>query len=288
MHVPVLKEEVVHFLNPQENENFVDCTSGSGGHAEALLKKSGPDGKILALEWDKDLYNILKERETQRFIPVNQSYTLLSEIISEKNFYPISGILFDLGFSSYHVDKSKRGFSFMRNEPLDMRYNTENPLTAHEIVNRYKKKDILYILKKWGEEKFAERITEKIISAREKKLIESTLELAAIIEEAIPHHEKKNQKISCSTKSFQAIRIAVNGELLGLRATLPETVKLMKKGGRLVVICFHGGEEAVVRKFFRETDGIKILTPNPIKPKKEEINNNIRSRSAKLYAAIKI
>lgn len=286
MHIPVLKEEVLHFLNPKENENFIDCTAGLGGHALSILEKNGPNGKVLAMEWDEELYDLLKEKESERFIPVNESYTQIEDVVKEKNIFPISGILFDLGFSSFHVDESKRGFSFMKKEKLDMRYNKNNPLTAHEIVNKYKEKDILYILQKWGEEEYAKDITERIIKERKERPIETTKELVAIIERSIPKYYQKKQRINPSTKTFQALRIAVNGELLGLTATLPLALEVLEKGGRLVVICFHGGEEKIMKNFIRSANVLN-LTLKPIIPTHEEINNNIRSRSAKLFAVIK-
>ncbi len=286
MHIPVLKEEVLHFLNPKRNENFIDCTAGEGGHAFGIIEKNGPSGKVMAIEWDEELYNILKKKATERFVPVNSSYTLIKDIVKEKSFFPVNGVLFDLGFSSFHVDESGRGFSFMRKEPLDMRYNKKTTLTAYEIVNKYRKKNILYILKKWGEEDYAERIAHAIVSKRREAPIETTEDLTRIIESVVPKNYQKKTKINCATKTFQALRIAVNGELLGLKATLPEALEVMERGGRMAVICFHGGEEKLVRRFFRFAD-VKILTPRPVVPSEKEINKNVRSRSAKLYAVVK-
>ncbi len=174
----------------------------------------------------------------------------------------------------------------MRKEPLDMRYNKNIPLTAYEIVNKYREKDILHILEKWGEEEYAESITRAIVSEREEGSIETTTDLTEIIESVVPRKYREESKINCATKTFQALRIAVNGELLGLRATLPEALGVMERGGRMVVICFHGGEEEIVRSFFRSAD-VKVLTPQPVVPSEREINKNVRSRSAKLYAVVK-
>ncbi len=286
MHISVLKEEALYFLKPKSGENFIDCTTGSGGHTEAILEKSGPDGKVLGFEWDEGLYNILQKKNIERLLLVNESYSLLKEVVEENNFGPVSGIIFDLGFSSFHVDSSKRGFSFMRDEKLDMRYNENTLLTAHEIVNRYKEKDLLYILKKWGEEDFSHEIARAIVEKRKDGEIKTTRELVEIIEEAVPPRYREGQRIHCATKTFQALRITVNGELLALEATLPQALDVLEKGGRLVIICFHGGEEKVIRNFLRSVN-VELITTEPVTPKEEEINKNIRSRSAKLYAAIK-
>ncbi len=288
MHIPVLKEEVLQFLKPEKDQNFIDCTAGEGGHVEAILEKNGPKGKVLAIEWDEEIYALLKEKENEnkRIVAVNDSYTLIDEIVKEKNFFPVSGILFDLGFCSFHIDESKRGFSFMRDEFLDMRYNKNNPLTAYEIVNKYKEKDIAYILKKWGEEEFAEDIAKKIVLLREKKPIKTTKDLAEIIRSSLSKKSVKKKRIDDVTKTFQAIRIAVNGEILGFKAALPRALEVLERGGKMVVICFHGGEEKVLLDFFRKAK-VKLITPKPIIPNKKEINKNIRARSAKLYAAVK-
>ncbi len=286
MHISVLKKEVLHLLKPNCNENFIDCTAGSGGHTEAILSKNGPSGKVLAIEWDSEVFMRLKEKfkKEERVILVNESYTLIDEIVEEKNFFPVSGIIFDLGFSSFHVDESKRGFSFMRDEPLDMRYSKDNPLTAYDILNKSSEKDILHILKKWGEEEFAEKIAYNISVRRKKNPIETTSDLVDIIENSIPSSYKKNLKINCATKTFQALRIAVNGEILGIESALLKALNILERGGRMGVICFHNGEEKVIKKFLSiNKNKIKILTSKPIIPTEEEVNKNIRSRSAKLY-----
>lgn len=286
MHIPVLKEEVVHFLNPKKDENFIDCTTGGGGHLEEVLEKNGPNGRILAFEWDKEIYETLKNNNYERVVLVNESYTLLKEVVEENNFFPVNGVLLDLGFSSYHIDKSGRGFSFMYDEPLDMRYSKENPLTAYEIVNSYKKKDLLYILREYGDEEYAEEIIDEILKKREVEEIKTTQDLVEIIESTIPKFYKQKQKINCATKTFQALRIAVNGELLGLKSVLYQAFEVLERGGRLVVICFHSKEEKIVKNFLNNVE-MDVLTKNPISPSKEEIEYNIRSRSAKLYSMVK-
>ncbi len=285
VHIPVLKQEVLHLLNPKKNENFVDCTAGAGGHSLALLEKNRPNGKVLALEWDSNLYNILESKKRERLIVCNESYTMLEEIVEEKEFGPISGIIFDLGFSSFHIEKSGRGFSFRRNEPLDMRYNKNILLTAKEVVNQYREKDLLYIIRKWGEEEYADRIVENIIKERKERLIKNTKDLVKIIEKSVPS-SYRNRRIHCATKTFQGIRIAVNGEIMNFKSALPQSLKILKKGGRLAVITFHGIEERALLDFIDKND-VDLLTKEPVKPGALEINKNIRSRSAKLRVIIK-
>jgi 16S rRNA (cytosine1402-N4)-methyltransferase len=286
MHIPVLKNEVLHFLNPKPGENFIDCTGGEGGYSEAILEKNSPNGLVLAFEWDEEVYEALKKKENERFVVINESYTTIKDVVQERKISPVSGVVFDLGFSSFHIDESKRGFSFMRDELLDMRYSKNNPVTAYDVVNKYKEKDLLYILKKWGEEDFFKEVARKIVTEREKLPIETTQDLVKVIDMAIPDVYKKKQKINFATKTFQAIRIAVNGEILAIEHTLPEALDVLEEGGRLVVVCFHGGEEKVVRSFFKNAK-IKLLTESPVTPSQEEVFKNFRSRSAKLYAGVK-
>ncbi len=283
IHIPVLKEEVLSFLNPQKNQNFVDCTAGMGGHALALLERNGPEGKVLALEWDTDLYKLLKNKK--RLLVFNESYTRLEEIVERENFHPISGILFDLGFSSFHTERSGRGFSFMKDEPLDMRYNKNTLLTAEKIVNQYKEKDLFYIFRKWGEEKYAREIARNIVSKRKKEPIKTTKDLARIIEKSVPS-SYKSQRINCATKTFQSLRIAVNGEIMNMKEGLTQALRVLPKKGRIAVITFHGIEEKTLLDFIKENN-LFLLTKKPITPRIEEIKNNIRSRSAKLRVIIK-
>ncbi len=285
MHVPVLVDEVLHFLNPKSNENFIDCTAGGGGHTREILKKTEPEGRVLAFEWDKGLCERLKKDESERFLIVNESYTRVEEVVKEKNFFPVHGVLFDLGFSSFHVDESGRGFSFREEEPLDMRYNEDSLLTAKDIVNRQREEDLVHILHHYSRERYAEEIVRAIVKRREKKEINTTKELREIIENAVPEHYKRG-KIHCATKTFQALRIAVNAEILGLEVALEKAFNVMEDGGRLVVICFHAGEEKVVNKFLKKS-GVEVLTESPVRPAQEEVKKNIRSRSAKLYAITK-
>jgi 16S rRNA (cytosine1402-N4)-methyltransferase len=196
-------------------------------------------------------------------------------------------VLFDLGLSSWHLEKSGRGFSFSRDEPLDMRF--QGGVTAQEIVNWWPQKELERMLKEYGEERFAKRIANEIVRSREKEPITSTLQLVSIIERAVPYWYQK-RRIHPATKTFQALRIAVNDELNNLGRALPQAIEVLKPGGRLVVISFHSLEDRIVKNFLRENSRkglLKVLTKKPVKPSAEEVKVNPRSRSARLRAAVK-
>ena len=289
MHIPVLQKEVLQYLNPKPNENFIDATCGEAGHTLAILEKTSPNGKILGIELDPELYQKLPRFHLgKRGILVNDSYSNLKEIVERENFKKVSGILFDLGLSSWHLEESKRGFSFLRNEPLDMRYNFQNSLTAEKIINQWPEEKIGKILKEYGEEKFARRIAKEIIKARKVKPIKSTLQLVEVIRRAISPKYRFG-RIHFATRTFQALRIAVNDELENLKKVLPQALEILESGGRLVVISFHSLEDRIVKNFYRSRASIdlKILTKKPINPSLGEIKINPRSRSAKLRAAQK-
>lgn len=288
MHIPVLLKETIEYLNVQPNRNYVDCTLNGGGHAKEILKRNGPNGKVLGIELDKEIFEKIEGENVERLIAVNDSYANLEKIVREKEFNNIGGILFDIGMSSYHIDEAKRGFSFNKDEPLIMSYGNE--LTAEEIVNNWKEDEIEKILKEYGEEDFSKKIAKKIIERRKGEKIKSTLQLVGIIKEATPgwyHHNKTH----FATRTFQALRIAVNDELNNFRSALPQALEIINREGKLVAISFHSLEDRIVKEFLKEKERngeLKILTKKPIVPGEEEIKNNPRSRSSKLRAAIKI
>jgi len=300
MHIPVLQKEVIQYLSPKPNENFIDCTIGEAGHTLAILEKTAPKGKILGIDADPEQIENCKLKIgnlKKRITLVCDNYANLREIVKKYKFRPIQGILFDLGMSSWHLEQSKRGFSFQRNEPLDMRYNPENPLTAEKIVNLWSKSEIEKILREYGEERFAERIAQEIINQRKIKPIKRTFQLVEIIKKATPRwyqHPRtrtssvwRRGRISPATRTFQALRIAVNAELENLKKVLPQTLEVLKPGGRLVIISFHSLEDRIVKNFFKEEKNLKILTKKPLGPTLSEIKINPRSRSAKLRACSK-
>lgn len=281
MHIPVLKKEVLQYLDPKPGENFIDCTINGGGHTAAILEKNKPNGKVLGIELDKDIFDKLSLSKTDRLVLINDSYTNLKKIVQEHNFKAINGILFDLGMSSWHLEESGRGFTFLKDEPLDMRYSLENDLTAEEIVNNYSPEKIEKILKEYGEERFAKRIAKRIIQQRP---IKSTFQLVGIIKKAVPG---RRAKIHPATRTFQALRIAVNDELNNFKKALSQAVEVLEKHGRIVIISFHSLEDRIVKNFFKDSN-LNILTKKPITSSQGEIKINRRSRSAKLRAATKL
>lgn len=301
LHIPVLGKEVLEIFNPKLNDNFIDCTVGEGGHATLILEKNTPNGKVLGIDMDagqieKAANNTVKFGN--RIILVNDSYANLTEIVKKAGLDPVNGILLDLGMSSVHLEESGRGFSFLRDELLDMRFGAEvanyklrfPDLTAEKIVNEYSREKLEEIFRRYGEEKFSRKIADAISERRKTGKIKSTFELVKIIKEAIPLRYRLG-KIHFATRIFQAIRIAVNGELDNLEKFLPQAVDVLSIGGRLVVISFHSMEDRIVKNFFKEKNKEKtmeIINKKPITAGSDEISANKRSRSAKLRAAKKI
>src|SRR6056297_351430 len=282
IHKPVLKREIIKYLEPKTNENFIDCTAGGGGHSLLLLKKIKPEGKVLAIEFDPFLAKRLKAIKKENLIVTNDSYRNLEKIIEKKDFKPVNGVLLDIGISSWHLEESKRGFSFQKEEELDMRYNPKiQDLTAKNIINKKTKEDLIGIQKDYGEEKFAKKISRKIIKKRREKEIKTTKDLIEVIKKAVPSFYI-NKKIHFATRTFQALRIEVNRELSNLKKVLPQTIKITKPGGRVAVISFHSLEDRIVKNFFKNNNKVEVLTKKPIQTSKKEIRENPRSRSAKL------
>ncbi len=299
MHIPVLQKEALEYLAPKANENFVDCTFGQGGHAMLLLEKNGPKGRVLGIEADPELYKKFQQGEIvasssthlKRLFLVNDSYTNLSKIATAHNFKPVNGIIVDLGISSWHIEESGRGFSFRKDEPLDMRYNPqEGSYSAFDIINNWPREDLFRIFKDYGEERFAASIAKNIAQKRKEQSIRTTFQLVGVIEEAVPGWYRR-KKIHFATKTFQALRIAVNSEIDNLRKVLVQAIGLLEKEGRLAIISFHSLEDREVKNTFKRSQEInilKILTKKPVVPQEQEIADNPRARSAKLRVAKKI
>lgn len=294
MHKSVMFNEVVEYLNVGSGTKIIDATLNGGGHSIGLLEKF-PDLQILGIELDPDIFQeaelkIKSSEYRDRIILVNDSYVNLEKIVEDHNFRP-DGILFDLGVSSLHYEKSGRGFSFMKDEPLDMRLNPRiNNTTAADVVNTASQEELRKILADYGEESFANEIAKQIVSARTIRPITTTVELIEIIKQSVPVWYKR-RKINPATKTFQALRIAVNHELDNVERGVLSAIDVMNQRGRLIVISFHGLEDKIVREIFKQkvkSGIVKWVVKGTIKPKWEEIKNNPRARSAKMKVCEKI
>jgi 16S rRNA (cytosine1402-N4)-methyltransferase len=306
VHKPVLLQKVVELLAPKANQNFVDVTCGFGGHAERILELTGPKGMVIGIDQDQEALKASVERLRPfggRFKPFLGSFTAIAEAVGRM---PVNGgIIADLGVSSYQLETAERGFSFMRVGPLDMRMNQGAKLKAETIVNEWPRGRIAKILKSYADERFASRIATSIERERKKKTLKTTGELAEVVKEAIPR-KFWPKNIHPATKTFQAIRMAVNDELNQLRQFLPEAIVLLESRARLAVITFHSREDALVKNFLRnqakpcqcppdfpecicgKKPQIKILTKKSVSATDQEIAESPRSRSARLTVAEKI
>lgn len=294
-HQPAMVSEVISILCANQDGIFLDCTLGLGGHAEAILNASSPHGILIGIDVDVDALEIARKnllRFNDRFRGMHGNFKDADKIIKELNVNNVDGILLDLGLSSFQIAKSERGFSFMKDGPLDMRMDKSNSLTAEEIVNNYRIDELQRIIREYGEERYAKRIAKKIGEIRRKKRIRTTSELVNIINSVVPARmSKRHQRIHPATRTFQALRIVVNQELENLKHFFSFALTILKKGGRLAIISFHSLEDRLVKLTFRkwEKEGFfTILTPKIITPSDKEILSNPRAGSAKLRAGEKI
>ncbi len=282
-HIPVLIKEVLKYLDPKPNQNFIDATVGDGGHAAAILEKTSPNGRLLAI--DRDLDSIVRAKSKlgkfeNKVLFINDSFGNLASIVKRNNFGFASGILFDFGMSSSQLENSGRGFTFSKNEILDMRYDTKTPITAEDIVNKYGEKELTEIFKKWGEEPKAAAIAKAIVINR-KTRIKTTGELVRIVESV----KKRRGKIHPATLIFQALRVEVNQELGEIEKVLETVPKILLNGGRAAFISFHSLEDRSIKNWSKDLNKkniIEIITKKPITASAEELKINPRSRSAKL------
>jgi 16S rRNA (cytosine1402-N4)-methyltransferase len=284
-HKPVLLEEVLEYLDPREGDVIVDATFGFGGHSKAILEKIGKSGKIIGFEQDKKVFKLSGNNLDPRITLINQNFAELKSTLKEQKIIGVDKILFDLGISSYHFDKLNLGFSFDDDE-LDMRLNRDTGETAADLVNLLNEQELADLLYKNANEFLSRRIARLIVEARKRGPINSAVQLREIIEKGV----RKRGKINPATKTFQALRVAVNDELGVLERTLPEAIDSLKKEGRIAVISFHSLEDRVVKNIFKDLQAenlIKVITKKPLVASAEEIKENPRSRSAKLRAAIK-
>ena len=312
-HIPVMKKEVLEFLNPQKDDFYIDCTFGGGGHSNAILEKGS---KVIAIDRDENNKKFAIELQKlygENLIFINDRFSNIKAILEKYNFIlnenfnltkckKIKGILYDLGVSSMQIDQAERGFSFQKDGKLDMRMGCNN-FSAEDIVNKATQWELADIIYKYGDERFAKKIANAIVKSREEKPIIYTTELADIVKKAVPFY---NDKIHPATRTFQAIRIAVNDELQELEKSLDDLCKVLPVGCMVCVITFHSLEDKIVKnifnkysksqsKHFNRNDPeiltsnnnlssitLKVITKKPILPTQQEINQNIRARSAKM------
>ncbi len=304
-HTPVLLNEVLHGLNISPNGCYIDCTFGRGGHSRAILQKLDEQGRLFAFDKDPDAINSIDDqfRADKRFTFFHGSYTMLREAIAKNNMlHQVDGILLDLGVSSPQLEDADRGFSFRNEGPLDMRMDNSHGMTAAEWLNTADEKDIAFVLKTYGEERFARKIAKAIIAARQENEITTTRQLADLISNCVPVREKDKHP---ATRSFQAIRIFINHELDELKDVLAQTMDVLATGGRLAVISFHSLEDRIVKRFMRDESrgdnfppdlpvaaillkpGLKLIG-KAVYPSPQEIARNPRARSAVLRIAERI
>ena len=286
IHIPVMLDEAIKYLDIKKNGTYIDCTFGGGGHSIGIIKNLSSYGKLLALDWDSDSEKLFTENfssyKNAKFVCTN--FAELSTVVREYNIKKIDGVLFDFGFSSLQIDNYNRGFSFNFDAPLDMRYSESNPLTADKIVNTYDEKKLAKIFLDFADERFAQKIARAIVTFRFQKKILKTLELVEIIRTATPYWYHK-RRIHFATKTFQALRIAVNNELENIEKGILSAINLVSAGSIIVVISFHSIEHRLLKNIFKEAvknNSIKLIEKKPIFPLAFEIAKNPRSRSAQL------
>lgn len=291
-HIAVMTAEIVDALKPHAGGRYLDGTLGGASHTAALLDASAPDGRVLSLDVDPKALSRARERLRdvgERWVGVEENFRNLARVAAEQSFTPCDGVLLDLGFSSDELADPAKGLSFQQEGPLDMRlgpHANEDGLTAADIVNSWSRDDIERILREYGEERFAGRIAEKIVSARKSARIIGTLDLASVVRSAVPQ-TYEHGRIHPATRTFQALRIAVNDELNALREAIDGARSILAIGGRVAIISFHSLEDRIVKHAFRDAEDLEIVTKRPLFPSQNELNQNPRSRSAKLRVAEK-
>ncbi|RCW70808.1 16S rRNA (cytosine(1402)-N(4))-methyltransferase RsmH [Saliterribacillus persicus] len=307
-HYTVLAKESVEGLDIKENGTYIDCTLGGGGHSQLIVESLGQDGKLIAFDQDQKAIDASKERlaeHASKITFISSNFVYLKEKINELNVESVNGILFDLGVSSPQLDESERGFSYQQDAPLDMRMNNEQVLSAYHVVNEWSFEDLVKIFFRYGEEKFSKQIARKIESRRKVKEILTTFELVDIIKEAIPAPARRKGGHPAK-RIFQAIRIAVNDELRTFHQALNQAAEIVDVGGRIAVITFHSLEDRICKQAFKKWSTVpplprnipvipkefeppfKQITKKPIIANEMELDENRRSRSAKLRIVEKV
>ncbi|MDD2703185.1 MAG: 16S rRNA (cytosine(1402)-N(4))-methyltransferase RsmH [Candidatus Omnitrophica bacterium] len=291
-HTPVMIQEVLHYLDPSPGKIFVDATVGTGGHSVEIAERIAPNGRLICIDRDEDSLGVARERlagfgDMCSFRYGN--FLDVDKILEDLGISKIDGILFDLGISSFQLDNPRRGFSFREEGPLDMRMDRNSYISAYDLLNNLNEEEISNILKVFGEERWHNRIAHLVVTERERNPISTTSQLSGIVLKAIPRRMRyMHYRIHPATRTFQAVRIAVNRELEALETAMQKVIDFLDKGARMCIISFQSLEDRSVKLYFRKLMSlqvIKILTPKPLTPMKTEIADNPRSRSAKMRVA---
>lgn len=291
-HIPVLLKEVLETIDPKPGEIVLDATVGGGGHARALLTRVGPTGTVIGMDQDTEALALLKkELQKDNFIAISENFRHAAAFLRHAGIKSLHAALFDLGMSSWQLEHSGRGFSFLRDEPLVMSFDPHpRPHhTAAAILNQFDEKSLAKLLRVYGEEHHARNIARAIVEERRRKPFRTTFDLVRLVERVTPH---RRQNIHPATKTFQALRIAVNDELSALQEGLDGAWEYLSNGGRLAVIAFHSLEDRIVKQFFQSKKQLhihagSIITKKPLTASPDELQRNPRARSAKLRVMIK-
>ena len=293
-HTPVMLSEVIEYLALKPGEVIVDATIGTGGHSKAILERIMPGGRLIGIDRDEESLGIARER-LKSFRGacdfLHSNFTDIDNALKGLNIKKVDGILFDLGVSSFQLDDPDRGFSFLNEGPLDMRLDRNSYISAYDLVNNLKEEEISTLLWNFGEERWHNRIAHLLVQERQRHPISTTRELADIVVRAIPaRYRGRHYRIHPATRTFQAVRIAVNRKLETLESAIVRAVEVLEKGGRICMISFHSLEDRVVKHTFKRLASekiINIITPKPLTPARSEAEVNPRSRSSKLRVAEK-
>jgi 16S rRNA (cytosine1402-N4)-methyltransferase len=301
-HIPVLFSEVLDLLNPQPGGQYIDGTLGAGGHTAGILEASAPDGRVLVFDRDPEAIQFNRHRLAEygeRVIFINSSYSMMNKLAKENGFFAVKGVLLDLGLSSRQLADARRGFSFLREGPLDMRFDSSSEVTAADLVNSLTKNELVAIFRRYGEVNRSERIAEAIVANRP---LNTTADLAELIQEEVG----QRGRIHPATQVFQALRIAVNDELAELERGIDEAIDVLEPGGRLAIISFHSLEDRIVKHTFRDLSKdcicppeqpictcnvrarVRVITRRAVKASSGEVSANPRSRSARLRVVEKL
>lgn len=290
-HIPVLLQEAIDYLNIRSDKKYIDATLGGGGHTYQILERGG---KVLGIDWDPEAIEYVGKQLKAQSSKLKSNLTLvrgnfkdLKKIALTNNFRQVNGIIFDLGISAHQLLAPERGFSFLADAPLDMRMDPQLQVTAADLINGLTKGELYELFSKLGEEHDAWAVVQAVVRARTIKPIKTCRELGDLVAQ-VKGGRRFKKRIHPATQVFQALRMAVNGELENLRLALPQAVELLEKGGRLVVISFHSLEDRIVKDFLKTEARLAVLTKHPLRPTEEEKIKNPRSGSAKMRVAQRI